>query len=157
MQTGIISDTHGLLRPEALAALQGCERIIHAGDIGHPEIIDQLASIAPVHVVRGNNDLDAPWAADLPDLLTFNLQGWQVLLVHDIADVPADLDSDINLVITGHSHKPCIEWRGERLYVNPGSAGRRRFRLPVTLVVMEVLLDSLQPRLVSLIDLPGCS
>jgi len=157
MQTGIISDTHGLLRPEALAALQGCERIIHAGDIGHPEIIDQLASIAPVHVVRGNNDLDAPWAADLPDLLTFDLQGWQVLLVHDIADVPADLDSDINLVITGHSHKPCIEWRGERLYVNPGSAGRRRFRLPVTLVVMEVLLDSLQPRLVSLIDLPGCS
>ncbi|WP_285415178.1 metallophosphoesterase family protein [Pseudomonas sp. efr-133-TYG-5] len=157
MQTGIISDTHGLLRPEALAALHGCERIIHAGDIGHPEIIDQLALIAPVHVVRGNNDLGAPWAADLPDRLTFDLQGWQVLLVHDIADVPADLDSDINLVITGHSHKPCIEWRGERLYVNPGSAGRRRFRLPVTLVVMEVLVDSLQPRLVSLIDLPGCS
>jgi putative phosphoesterase len=157
MQTGIISDTHGLLRPEALAALQGCERIIHAGDIGHPEIIDQLAAIAPVHIVRGNNDLCAPWAADLPDLLTFDLQGWQVLLVHDIADVPADLDSDINLVITGHSHKPSIEWRGERLYMNPGSAGRRRFRLPVTLVVMEVLVDSLQPRLVSLIDLPGCS
>jgi predicted phosphodiesterase len=123
----------------------------------YQEIIDQLAAIAPVYIVRGNNDLGAPWAADLPDLLTFDLQGWQVLLVHDIADVPADLDSDINLVITGHSHKPCIEWRGERLYVNPGSAGRRRFRLPVTLVVMEVLVDSLQPRLVSLIDLPGCS
>jgi putative phosphoesterase len=152
MQTGIISDTHGLLRPEALAALQGCERIIHAGDIGHPEIIDQLAAIAPVHVVRGNNDLGAPWAADLPDLLTFDLQGWQVLLVHDIADVPADLDSDINLVITGHSHKPCIEWRGERLYVNPGSAGRRRFRLPVTLVLLEVKQNALDPRLISLID-----
>lgn len=155
MKTAIISDTHGLLRPEALAALQGCERIIHAGDIGSAEILDQLSAIAPVHAVRGNNDLDLPWASDLPDLLTFDLNGWQTLLVHDIADVPADLDASIKLVITGHSHKPCIEWRGERLYVNPGSAGRRRFRLPVTLVLMEVSGDSLEPRLVSLVELPG--
>ncbi|MBV4477676.1 metallophosphoesterase family protein [Pseudomonas botevensis] len=155
MKTAILSDTHGLLRPEALAALQGCERIIHAGDIGSAEILDQLSAIAPVHAVRGNNDLDLPWASDLPDLLTFDLNGWQTLLVHDIADVPADLDASIKLIITGHSHKPCIEWRGERLYVNPGSAGRRRFRLPVTLVLMEVSGDSLEPRLVSLVDLPG--
>ncbi|MCU0121763.1 metallophosphatase family protein [Pseudomonas sp. B2M1-30] len=155
MKTAILSDTNGLLRPEALAALQGCERIIHAGDIGNAEILDQLSAIAPVHAVRGNNDLDLPWASDLPDLLTFDLNGWQTLLVHDIADVPADLDAGIKLVITGHSHKPCIEWRGERLYVNPGSAGRRRFRLPVTLVLMEVSRDSLEPRLVSLVDLPG--
>ncbi|MCU7248001.1 metallophosphoesterase family protein [Pseudomonas koreensis] len=155
MKTAILSDTHGLLRPEALAALQGCERIIHAGDIGSAEILGQLSAIASVHAVRGNNDLGLPWASDLPDLLTFDLNGWQTLLVHDIADVPADLDASIKLVITGHSHKPCIEWRGERLYVNPGSAGRRRFRLPVTLVLMEVSGDLLEPRLVSLVDLPG--
>ena len=93
MKVGVISDTHGLLRAEALAALEGCERIIHAGDIGNLEILDQLASIAPLHVVRGNNDLDAPWAENLADRLCFDLNGWQTLLVHDIADVPAVLDA----------------------------------------------------------------
>ncbi len=102
MKVGVISDTHGLLRPEALAALEGCERIIHAGDIGSPDILDQLASIAPLHVVRGNNDVGAPWAAHLDDLLRFDLKGWGTLLVHDIADVPAALDAGIKLVITGH-------------------------------------------------------
>lgn len=92
MKVGVISDTHGLLRPEALAALEGCEQIIHAGDIGSPEILDLLASIAPLHVVRGNNDQDAPWAANFPDLLRFDVNGWQALLVHDIADVPVELD-----------------------------------------------------------------
>ncbi len=152
MKVGVISDTHGLLRAEALAALEGCERIIHAGDIGKFEILDQLASIAPLHVVRGNNDLDAPWAENLVDRLCFDLNGWQTLLVHDIADVPAVLDADIRLVITGHSHKPRIEWRGERLYLNPGSAGRRRFKLPVTLALLEVLTCSIEPRLVSLLE-----
>jgi putative phosphoesterase len=152
MKVGVISDTHGLLRAEALAALQGCERIIHAGDIGNPEILEQLASIAPLHVVRGNNDLDAPWAEILPDCLCFDLNGWQVFLVHDSADVPAVLDAGIRLVITGHSHKPRIEWRGEQLYLNPGSAGRRRFKLPVTLALLEVLETSIEPRLVSLLE-----
>ncbi|MGX1185456.1 putative phosphoesterase [Pseudomonas sp. F-14 TE3623] len=152
MKVGVISDTHGLLRAEALAALEGCERIIHAGDIGKLEILDQLASIAPLHVVRGNNDLDAPWAENLADRLCFDLNGWQTLLVHDIADVPAVLDADIRLVITGHSHKPRIEWRGERLYLNPGSAGRRRFKLPVTLALLEVLTCSIEPRLVPLLE-----
>ncbi|WP_454868047.1 metallophosphoesterase family protein [Pseudomonas farris] len=152
MKVGVISDTHGLLRAEALAALEGCERIIHAGDIGKLEILDQLASIAPLHVVRGNNDLDAPWAENLVDRLCFDLNGWQTLLVHDIADVPAVLDADIRLVITGHSHKPRIEWRGERLYLNPGSAGRRRFKLPVTLTLLEVLTCSIEPRLVPLLE-----
>jgi len=92
MKVGVISDTHGLLRAEALAALEGCERIIHAGDIGKPEILEQLASIAPLHVVRGNNDLGVPWAESLADQLRFDLNGWQSLLVHDIADVPAELD-----------------------------------------------------------------
>jgi hypothetical protein len=152
MKTGVISDTHGLLRPEAIAALQGCEHIIHAGDIGSPEVLAQLAAIAPVQVVRGNNDLDASWARELADCLRFDLNGWKVLLVHDIADVAANLDDSIQLVITGHSHKPSIEWRGQVLYLNPGSAGRRRFKLPVTLALLEVLADSIEPRLVPLLE-----
>lgn len=152
MKVGVISDTHGLLRPEALAALQGCERIIHAGDIGSPDILEQLAAIAPLHVVRGNNDLEAPWAENLPDLLRFNLNGWQALLVHDIANVPDLVDTPVKLVITGHSHTPRIEWRGDQLYLNPGSAGRRRFKLPVTLAVIDVLATSMAPRLISLVD-----
>jgi putative phosphoesterase len=152
MKIGVISDTHGLLRAEALAALEGCERIIHAGDIGSADILDQLASIASLYVVRGNNDLDAAWAKHIPDLLHFELNGWKTLLVHDIADVPVELDSNVRMVITGHSHKPLIEWRGERLYLNPGSAGRRRFKLPVTLALLDVLANSIEPRLVSLVE-----
>ena len=152
MKIGVISDTHGLLRPEAIAALQGCDRILHAGDIGSEAILDQLAAIAPVDAVRGNNDLDASWARGLPDCLHLEFNGWTVLLVHDIADVAADLDSRIKLVITGHSHKPRIDWRGERLFLNPGSAGRRRFKLPVTLALLEVVDQSIEPRLVSLLD-----
>ncbi|RIJ08348.1 metallophosphoesterase [Pseudomonas sp. 91RF] len=155
MKTGIISDTHNLLRPQALTALEGCDRIIHAGDIGNPDILTRLAEIAPVHVVRGNNDLNIQWASDISDLLIFDLNGWQALLVHDIADVPADLDSQIRLVITGHSHKPLIEWRGHRLYVNPGSAGPRRFKLPVTLAILEIQPDTIEPRLISLLDPPA--
>ncbi|PYY71930.1 YfcE family phosphodiesterase [Pseudomonas jessenii] len=152
MKVGVISDTHGLLRPEAIAALQGCDRIIHAGDIGSSQILEQLAAIAPVDAVRGNNDLDAPWARELPDCLRLDLNGWKVLLVHDMADVAANLDDGIKLVITGHSHKPGIDWRGERLFLNPGSAGRRRFTLPVTLALLEVQAQSIEPRLVALLD-----
>ncbi|MFS2200692.1 metallophosphoesterase family protein [Pseudomonas sp. Pseusp3] len=152
MKVGVISDTHGLLRPEALAALQGCERIIHAGDIGAPEVLDRLAAIAPLHVVRGNNDQDLAWAGHLPDLLRFDINGWQALLVHDIADVPVELEAGVQLVITGHSHQPRIEWRGERLFVNPGSAGRRRFKLPVTLALLEVSATSIEPRLIDLLE-----
>ncbi|WP_433735778.1 metallophosphoesterase family protein [Pseudomonas putida] len=152
MKVGVISDTHGLLRPEALAALQGCERIIHAGDIGKPDILEQLKAIAPLHVVRGNNDRNAPWADQIADHLLFDLNGWQTLLFHDMADVPATLDAGVRLVITGHSHKPCIEWRGDRLYLNPGSAGPRRFKLPVTLALLEVQEGAIEPRLVSLLE-----
>ncbi|MCP1455947.1 MULTISPECIES: metallophosphoesterase family protein [Pseudomonas] len=152
MKVGVISDTHGLLRPQALTALQGCERIIHAGDIGSPGILDQLASIAPLYVVRGNNDLGADWAGPLADRLQFDLCGWQVLLVHDIADVQDSLDPGVKWVISGHSHKPGIEWRGDRLYLNPGSAGRRRFTLPVTLALVEVSAGAIEPRLVRLLE-----
>lgn len=152
MKVGVISDTHGLLRPEALTALQGCEQIIHAGDIGNASILEQLALIAPVAVVRGNNDLKPAWAQSLPDSLRLDLQGWQTLLVHDIADVPNLLRPDTRLVITGHSHKPLIEWRGQCLYLNPGSAGPRRFKLPVTLAILEVSAAALEPRLIRLLD-----
>lgn len=152
MKVGVISDTHGLLRAEALAALQGCERIIHAGDIGKAQILEQLAAIAPLHVVRGNNDQAAQWAEHIADHLSFDLNGWLTLLVHDMADVPAVLDAGTRLVITGHSHKPCIAWRGERLFLNPGSAGPRRFKLPVTLALLEIEDGLIEPRLVSLLE-----
>lgn len=151
MKIGVISDTHGLLRPEAIAALKGSELIIHAGDIGKPEILEQLAALAPVRVVRGNNDLAAPWAREIPDLLRFEAAGRRLLLVHDIADVPSALDDDIAVVITGHSHKPRIDWRGERLFLNPGSAGPRRFKLPVTVAVLECAPDAVLARLVHLL------
>lgn len=152
MKIGVISDTHGLLRPEAVAALQGCERIIHAGDIGKPEVLEQLAHIAPVHVVRGNNDVDFVWAQNLPDQSLFDLGACQVLLVHDIADVPKELDPAIKLVIIGHSHKPLIDWRGERLYLNPGSAGPRRFKLPVSVALLDVTDSGIEARLVALLE-----
>lgn len=152
VKVGVISDTHGLLRPEAIAALQGCESILHGGDIGRAEILEQLAGIAPVHVVRGNNDLAADWASEIPDSLYLDLAGWRTLLVHDIADVPALLDDGVRLVITGHSHKPLIQWRGERLFLNPGSAGRRRFKLPITLAILDIEAARLEPRLVTLVE-----
>ncbi len=152
MKVGVISDTHGLLRPEALAALEGCDLIVHSGDIGSPAILDQLVSIAPLHVVRGNNDQQSAWAEHLPDLLHFEVDGWQTVLVHDIADVPSELNAGRMLIITGHSHKPCIEWRGEQLYLNPGSAGKRRFKLPVTLALLEVSATSIEAQLVYLLD-----
>ncbi|MFJ7313088.1 metallophosphoesterase family protein [Pseudomonas sp. NPDC098747] len=151
MKTAIISDTHGLLRPEALTAIQGCDLILHAGDIGSPEILDQLSQIAPLQAVRGNNDLNLPWAANIPDHLALDLNGWQTLLIHDIADVPAHLAPDTRLIITGHSHKPLIEWRDNCLYLNPGSAGRRRFKLPVTLALLDVRADALEPQLIHLL------
>ncbi|MDU8644025.1 MULTISPECIES: metallophosphoesterase family protein [Pseudomonas syringae group] len=152
MKVGVISDTHGLLRPEAITALEGCEAILHAGDIGSQDIVEQLSAIAPLHIVRGNNDQDAEWAKNIADHLRFDIEGWQTLLVHDIADVPALLDDSVKLVVTGHSHKPLIDWRGDTLYMNPGSAGRRRFKLPVTLALLEMGADSMEPTLVQLVD-----
>lgn len=151
MKVGVISDTHGLLRPEALAALEGCALIVHAGDIGKPQVLEALAALAPLRVVRGNNDVALPWAQRLPDVERFEVQGWQVLLVHDLADVPAHLDQGVQWVITGHSHKPLIEQREGCLYLNPGSAGPRRFSLPVTLALVEVGADALVPEIVPLL------
>jgi len=138
MKIGLISDTHGLLRPEALAALRGCEHIVHAGDIGRPEILDALRELAPLSVVRGNNDEGLDWAAELPQQATLQLGGVGLYVVHEAAYVPAQLPEGVRVVITGHSHKPLIETRDGRLWINPGSAGPRRFTLPIALALLHV-------------------
>ncbi|MFM0391322.1 metallophosphoesterase family protein [Paraburkholderia phytofirmans] len=135
---GLISDTHNLVRPEALQYLAGCDAIIHAGDICNEAVLDALAQIAPVTAVRGNNDTGA-WAASLPTHITLTVQQVTILVVHDIADVGADPRSQgIDVVVTGHSHKPMISERDGVLFVNPGSAGPRRFKLPISAGILIV-------------------
>ena len=129
---GLISDTHNLVRPEALQYLAGCDAIIHAGDICNQAVLDALAQIAPVTAVRGNNDIDDP-VASLPTHVKLTVQQVTILVVHDIADVGDNPRSEgIDVVVTGHSHKPAISERDGVLYVNPGSAGPRRFKLPIS-------------------------
>lgn len=133
---GVISDTHGLVRPEALAALAGVEHIFHAGDVGGRAVVDALAELAPVTVVRGNNDRDA-WGRTLPETITVTLAGRTIHMLHDRHDLDPKL-SNVDVVITGHSHKPAQEWHGRTLYLNPGSAGPRRFKLPITLARLRL-------------------
>ena len=134
---GLISDTHGLLRPEALDALQGSDLIIHAGDVGKPEIIDQLRALAPAVAVRGNTD-KSDWAAQLPETAIVEAGPAVIYVIHDIGQL--DLDpaaAGFNVVVSGHSHKPGQTERNGVMYVNPGSAGPRRFRLPVTVARLD--------------------
>jgi putative phosphoesterase len=155
---GLISDTHGLLRPQASAFLQGCDAIIHGGDIGDPAILDALAAIAPLTVVRGNNDKGA-WAAAIPETALLRVGQVTICVIHDIGEL-ARLGMDpaaagARVVVSGHSHRPSVAQRDGALYVNPGSAGRRRFTLPVA--VAELLIDggAVQARIVELdIGLP---
>jgi putative phosphoesterase len=149
-QVGVISDTHGLLREEALDALRGSDLILHAGDIGSPDVIRALERIAPVRAVRGNNDRDE-WGRSLPLTDVVELGEHLVYLLHDIADL--DLDpaaAGFAAVICGHSHKPRIEEREGVIYLNPGSAGPRRFRLPIAVARMQVSAGGLQAELVDL-------
>ena len=135
---GLISDTHGLMRPEALDALRGSDLIVHAGDIGDAAILNSLASIAPVRAIRGNND-KGDWAADLPLTEVVELGAHSIYILHNLADL--DLDpaaAGFASVVSGHSHKPAIEERDGVLFVNPGSAGPRRFKLPVTVAKMRL-------------------
>jgi putative phosphoesterase len=142
MKIGLISDTHGLVRPEALRALAGVERIIHAGDVGGPEVIEALRSIAPVDVVRGNNDKD-PWGAKLPPTLTLEFDGVGVHVLHDLKEMDVDpAAAGFRVVVAGHSHKPVVTERDGVLYVNPGSAGQRRFSLPVTIGYLTVSIGA---------------
>lgn len=135
---GVISDTHGLVRPEALAALAGVDHILHAGDVGGRAVFDGLAALAPVTVVQGNNDRDA-WGRTLPATATVELAGKRLHVLHDRAEL--DLDpraAGIDVVITGHSHQPRQEQVDGVLHLNPGSAGPRRFRLPITLARVHI-------------------
>jgi len=135
---GLISDTHGLLRPEALAALAGVERIIHAGDIGGPEILESLRQIAPLEGVRGNNDKGS-WARAVPASATLQVGGVWIHVLHDIKELDLDpVAAGLQVVVAGHSHKPAVTERDGVLYVNPGSAGPRRFSLPVTVGFLEI-------------------
>jgi uncharacterized protein len=133
MRIGVISDTHGLLRPEALRALRGVERIIHAGDIGAAQVLEGLRALAPVHAVRGNNDRGA-WASKLPSRLALELGGVCIEVLHDLKELELEpVAGRCHIVVSGHSHQPRVSERDGVLFVNPGSAGRRRFTLPVTL------------------------
>jgi uncharacterized protein len=150
MLIGVISDTHGLLRPEALAALQGAEHIIHAGDIGAPEVLVALAEIAPVTAVRGNNDKGA-WAARIPATGVVEGEGVSIYVLHDLAEL--DLDpaaAGFGVVIAGHSHQPSQDERNGVLYFNPGSAGPRRFRLPICVGRLHIEKGAARAELVPL-------
>lgn len=150
MRIGLISDTHGLLRPEALQALAGVEQIIHAGDIGAAEVLDGLRAIAPVHAVRGNNDRGT-WATRLPDRLALELGGSPVLVLHDLNDLGGDAGgSGARVVVSGHSHKPGVTEREGVLLINPGSAGPRRFRLPVTVGHLIIAAGSARAEILDL-------
>lgn len=145
MRIGVISDTHGLLRPEAEQCLAGVAHIIHAGDIGRPEIIAGLRRIAPVMAIKGNVDT-AAWAARYPATKTLKLGGRAIHVLHDVHDLKLDpVSRGIDVVISGHSHKPDIETVDGVLYLNPGSAGPRRFSLPITLATLELTKEGIRP------------
>jgi hypothetical protein len=147
---GVISDTHGLLRPEAVAALAGVERIVHAGDIGSPDVLSRLGRVAPVVAVRGNNDRDA-WAAHIPETEVVEIGGVSLYLLHDLHEL--DLDpraAGFAAVIAGHSHQPRVDERDGVLYLNPGSAGPRRFKLPISLARLTVIGPRVRAELVTL-------
>ncbi|BCR26712.1 metallophosphoesterase family protein [Aquipseudomonas alcaligenes] len=150
MKIGLISDTHGLLRTEALAALAGCDHLLHAGDIGKPEVLDTLSRTAPLTAVRGNNDEGLAWASELPERIKLSLGGIGIYLTHQAADVPAHLPDSVRVVVTGHSHKPLIEECDGRLWVNPGSAGPRRFKLLIGIALLHLENGAVRAELVAL-------
>lgn len=145
LRIGLISDTHGLLRPEALVYLQGCDHIVHAGDIGDPTILERLRNIAPVTAVRGNNDI-GPWADTLREIEHLTTGGVCLCVVHDRGTLrSADFGAHTRVVVSGHTHKPAVVRSDSVVYVNPGSAGRRRFSLPIA--AGEIVVSSSGARL----------
>jgi putative phosphoesterase len=146
---GVISDTHGLLRPQAVVALAGCNCILHAGDIGQAEVLERLRAIAPLVAVRGN--VDRGWAKALPETTQVDIAGRRILLLHNLAELEIDPRSaGIDVVIAGHSHRPKIESRDGVLYVNPGSAGPRRFTLPIAVAKIEITERSVEAQIIAL-------
>ena len=147
---GVISDTHGLVRPQALQALRGVDLIIHAGDIGAPEVMDALKSIAPVVAIKGNNDNEA-WATSLPDTKLVQLNAAKLYVIHNVKELDCDpVARGIQVVISGHSHKPSVVKRDGVLYLNPGSAGPRRFKLPVAVGKLHVNSLNVKAELIEL-------
>jgi putative phosphoesterase len=149
MLAGIISDTHGLLRPEALKALQGVDRILHGGDVGNAAVLEALREIAPVVAVRGNNDKGA-WANELPQWEVAELEDVFVYMIHDLKEIDINPAGSFQVVVSGHSHKPSIEQQRGVLYVNPGSAGPRRFDLPISIALLRVTGDQASAEIVEL-------
>ncbi|HEY7217768.1 MAG TPA: metallophosphoesterase family protein [Candidatus Binatia bacterium] len=149
-RVGVISDTHGLLRAEALAALRGSELIIHAGDIGKREVLTSLASIAPVFAIRGNIDRET-WAKKIPDILKLRINGARFYVIHDANDLEIDPATEgFHAVISGHSHKPGLARRNGTIFLNPGSAGPRRFKLPVAMSRLTVRGQTVRAKLIEL-------
>jgi uncharacterized protein len=150
VRVGLISDTHGLLRPEAVAALGGSDVIIHAGDVGNAEVLAALRRIAPLTVVRGNND-DGEWARRLPLTAHVEIASVRFFVIHDLATLALDpASARIDVVVSGHSHVPKCETRNAVLYVNPGSAGPRRFRLPTSVAEVRVAGSRVETAIVEL-------
>jgi uncharacterized protein len=147
---GVISDTHGVLRPEAVEALRGSERIIHAGDVGDADILDRLAAIAPVNAVRGNIDQSA-WARALPETDVVDAGGISIYLLHDLARLDLKPEAaGFSVVISGHSHVPKQETQNGVLYFNPGSAGPRRFKLPISVGKLTINRGKVRGEIVTL-------
>ncbi len=152
---GLIADTHGLARPEALVALAGVERILHAGDVGGADVLDAFAQVAPVEAVRGNVDF-GPWAHALPAQRVVDVGSIRLLLLHDLGQLELDPAAEgFAAVIAGHSHQPLSRRQKGVLWLNPGSAGPRRFRLPVTIMRLEIDGTTLRPELIELAPLPS--
>jgi putative phosphoesterase len=154
MRIGIISDTHGLLRPEATERLAGVHYIIHAGDIGRPEVISELRKIAPITAIRGNIDRGG-WASEYPHTALVKICGRSIYVLHNLKELDFDAAAaGIDIVVSGHSHRPKIETVGGVLYLNPGSAGPRRFTLPIALATLELTGDALRPRIHEVGEMP---
>jgi putative phosphoesterase len=150
LRIGLLSDTHGLLRPEAVAFLRGSDHIIHGGDIGSAGILDALARIAPVTAVRGNNDT-AAWAGALKEIERVTFDRNSVYVLHDLAQLDIDpAAAGVQAVVSGHSHKPVTLHRNGVIYINPGSAGPRRFRLPIAVGELLIADDTITPHIVEL-------
>jgi len=150
MRGGVISDTHGLLRSEAVAALRGSDHILHAGDVGDAAILELLQQLAPVTAIRGNIDCSGS-CAKLPATEWIELEGQKIYMLHNVNEL--DLNptaAGIGAIISGHSHKPGVQWREEVLYFNPGSAGPRRFSLPISLGFLEITRSGIEARIVRL-------
>lgn len=147
---GVISDTHGLMRPQAIEILQGSDHIIHAGDIGSEHVLAELRNIAPVTAVRGNNDTQ-PWARTLPEVARMTVQGRTLHILHDLKTLDLDpATNGISVVIAGHSHKPAVIEKEGVLYLNPGSAGPRRFSLPLSAAKLFVSRTSVKAKIIGI-------